>query len=39
MFGKGHEVEEMKNRSDEMLSDRSLVVLDEVDFLRDYDIL
>jgi cell division control protein 6 len=39
LFGKGHEVEEVKNRCDEMLSSRSLVVLDEVDFLQDYDIL
>ena len=38
-FGKGHEVEEVKNRCDEMLSSRSLVVLDEVDFFQDYDIL
>ena len=39
LFGKGHEVEEVKNRCDEMLSNKSLVVLDEVDFLQDYDIL
>ena len=39
IFGKGHEVEEVKNRCDEMFSSRSLVVLDEVDFLRDCYIL
>ncbi len=39
LFGKGHEIEEVKNRYDEMLSSKSLVVLDKVDFLQDYDIL
>ena len=39
LFGNGHEVEEVKNRCDEMLSSKSLVVLDKVDFLQDYDIL
>jgi cell division control protein 6 len=39
LFGKGHEVEEVKNRCDEMLSSRSLVVFDEVGFLQDNDIL
>ena len=34
LFGKGHEVEEVKIKCYEMLSSRSLVVLDEVDFLQ-----
>ena len=38
LFCKGHEVEEVNNRCDEMLSSRSLAVLDEEDFLQDYDI-
>ena len=39
MFGKGYEVEEVKNRCYEMLPAGFLVVLYEVDFLQDYDIL
>ncbi len=39
LFGKGHEVEEVRSKCDAMLSDKSLVVLDEIDFLQDYDIL
>ena len=39
MFGKGHEVEEVRSKCDSLLSDKSIVVLDEIDFLQDYDIL
>ena len=39
LFGKGHEVEEVRSRCDSMLSGKSLLILDEIDFLQDYDVL
>ena len=39
LFGKGHEVEEVKSKCDSMLSNKSIVILDEIDFLQDYDVL
>ena len=39
LFGKGHEVEEVRGKCDSLLSDKSLVILDEIDFLQDYDVL
>ena len=36
---RGHDIDEAKGRFDSMLSGKSLVILDEVDFLQDYDIL
>ncbi len=39
LHSKGHEVEEVKNRFDSMLSEKAIIILDEVDFLQDYDTL
>ena len=36
---RGHDIDEVKSRFDSMLSGKSIVILDEVDFLQDYDIL
>jgi len=36
---KGHEVEYVKGKLDSMLSTKSILILDEVDFLEDYDVL
>ncbi|MEM0134436.1 MAG: hypothetical protein QXU18_04305 [Thermoplasmatales archaeon] len=32
-------MEEVKSKCDSMLSGKSIVILDEIDFLQDYDIL
>lgn len=39
LFGKEHELEEVKSKCDSILSDKSIVILDEIDFLQDYVIL
>jgi len=36
---RGHDIDEVKSRFDSLLSGKSLVILDEVDFLQDYNIL
>ncbi|SIM83686.1 Cdc6/Cdc18 family protein [Cuniculiplasma divulgatum] len=36
---RGHDIDEVKSRLDSMLSGKSIVILDEVDFLQDYDVL
>ncbi|EQB68660.1 MAG: hypothetical protein AMDU5_GPLC00009G0009 [Thermoplasmatales archaeon Gpl] len=36
---RGQDIDEVKSRFDAMLSGKSIVILDEVDFLQDYDIL
>jgi len=36
---RGHDIDEVKNKFDSLLSGKSIVILDEVDFLQDYDIL
>ncbi|MGP6207712.1 hypothetical protein ACNF42_06785 [Cuniculiplasma sp. SKW3] len=36
---RGHDIDEVKRRFDSLLSGKSIVILDEVDFLQDYDIL
>ena len=36
---RGHDIDEVKNKFDSLLSGKSIVILDEVDFLQDYDVL
>ena len=36
---RGHDIDEVKSRFDSLLSGKALVILDEVDFLQDYDVL
>lgn len=39
LYSKGNDLSEVKDRLDRMLSKKSLIILDEIDFLLDYDAL
>ncbi len=39
IYSRGHDVEEVRNRFDEMLKQKALLIIDETDFLQDFNIL
>ena len=39
IFSRGHDIDEVENKFDSLLSGKSIVILDEVDFLHDHDVL